>query len=126
MTHHYAGDINGEVWPGVQACDDADFFGKEGLPPEPTELCYELNSDDLTEIEAGLETCREQLGAWKQKLDASFALHPDYDNQMLAEETGLHAKAVPSLLEWYARLQLAKSIRRCVIVTGASTFSADL
>ncbi len=70
MSRHYTGDINGSFWPGIQACDDADFFGQEGLPPEPTELCYDFNRDDLAEIEAGLETCREQLGLWKEKLGA--------------------------------------------------------
>ncbi len=45
---------------------------------------------------------------------------------MLAAQTGVHVKAIPSLLEWYARLQLGEDIRRCVVATGACSFTVKL
>lgn len=126
MRRHYAGDISGSFWPGVQACAGADFFGRSGTPSEPSELSYAYNRDDLAEIEAGLETCREQLGLWKDRLDAFFATRVDYTHQQLAERIGVHPKAISSVLEWYARLQLGERIHRCVVETGACQFVAKL
>lgn len=126
MAHHFTGDINGTFWPGIQPCDDADFFGQSRLPPDPRELCYDFNRADLAEIEAGLETCREQLGFWKQQLDAFFGAHTSYDDEMLADHIRIHLQAFPSLLAWYARLRLGEDIRRSVVETGACAFSAEL
>ena len=67
MGRFYNGDIEGKFWFGVQASDDASFFG--GGESEPNYLNYYFDKSDLPKINAGIKKCKEELGEYKVKFD---------------------------------------------------------
>lgn len=140
MGRYYSGDIEGKFWLGVQASDDAEFFG--GYASEPSEIDYTFTADDLPVIEKGIKECRATLGDNKAKLDAFFAEggggHHGYNDKMIAEALGLpwphgdHTHeltphgAVHTIMEWYARLELGEKILASVKERGECAFTAEL
>lgn len=119
MGRYITGDIEHKFWFGVQSSDDADFFGVSG--EEPSTISYYYSGGDLAKVEEGIATCKEKLGSHKKRLDDFFEKHVGYNDQMLIDE-GLD----PSLLEWYARLNLGEKIARCIEQTGQCEFEAEL
>jgi len=124
MGRYYNGDINGKFWFGVQASDDASFFG--GEKSEPSYLEYSFDTKDLPKIQSGLKKCWEKLRGHKGKLDKFFQERHSYSNEMLEQSLEVDAAKVAELLEWYARLALGKKIRNCVRKQGSCCFEAEL
>jgi len=124
MGRYYSGDIEGKFWFGVQASDDASFFG--GSESEPNYLNYYFDEDDLPEIKAGIKKCQEELGEYKEKLDKFFKEWEAYNDEILAKELGIPSKKVRELLKWYARLGLGEKILKSVKENGQCEFEAEL
>ena len=124
MGRYYNGDISGKFWFGVQASDDADFFGVKGQ--EPNYLEYDFDKSDIGSIERGIKTCEKKLGKNKKKLDKFFNDFDSYNDEMIVKECGIGPEKVKELLEWYARLSLGKEILACVKKNGSCSFSAEL
>jgi hypothetical protein len=139
MGRYYQGDIEGKFWFAVQSSDDATFFG--GME---TELYasdedeeeenaygaqYSFGTDDMEDIEAGLATCKEELGEWKEKLDEFFNGGTSYSNDMIVKFVGLKGDdaelVVRGKLEWYARLILGEKICNCVKENGSCVFEGE-
>ena len=123
MGRYYNGDIEGKFWFGVQSSDDAIFFGGS---ESQSFINYHFSDYDQKDIEAGLKRCEDELGEYRQKLDAYFKVHDAYDNQELAEALDVTQEELPSLLEWFARLELGRKIHRCVKDTGDCSFEAEV
>lgn len=124
MGRHYGGDIEGKFWFGVQASDDASFFG--GTIEEPSEINYHFNTkNDMKKVVSGLEECRKKLGANKQLLDEFFKDENGYNNKMLEDKFGWTEKQTRENLEWYARLDLGEKIYNCLKEKDECSFSAE-
>ncbi len=115
MGRYYDGDIRGKFWFGVQASDDADFFGVEGYKPNYLE--YNFDTDNLPDIQEGVQNCLDNLGENKERLDKFFdSLEHGYNDDMIrkhwVERYGveLDDKEIGNLLKWYARLELGQKI----------------
>jgi len=119
MGRYYSGDIEGKFWFGVQNSYDAGFFG--GNYYEPSFVEFEFSKEDLPTIKEGLKKCKEELGANKSKIDKFFKENNGYNDEML-KKAGLD----PSLLEWYARLELGMKIYKYVKEHGDCSFEAEL
>src|SRR5262249_53477877 len=122
MGRLYDGDITGKFWVAVQSSDDASFFG--GRSSEPRTITYAFGQDDLTDIEHGIAACRKALGDNKARLDAFFAEHRMYTDPTLVA-AGFREEETPTLLEWYARLELGEKIRDCVKAKGSCCFETE-
>ncbi len=123
MGRYYSGDIEGKFWFGVQASNDADFFGVVGY--QPSELHYNFWREDLPKIKEGIKRCEKELGKESKKLEVFFKDKPFYNESELAEELKIDIVKVPSLLEWYARLLLGIKIKECVEKNGSCDFVAE-
>lgn len=119
MGRYITGDIDHKLWFGVQASDDANYFGVNGQYPEHLE--YYFDEEDLDKVEAGVKQCKKVLGKNKAKLDKFFEKHNGYNDAMLEQE-GLN----PELLEWYARLELGEKIKECLVKNKYCSFEAEL
>lgn len=119
MGRYYSGDIEGKFWVAVQPSDDADFFGVEGRRPDRLE--YYFDTDNLKDINTGIRQCKDMLGDYKQKIDQFFKENMGYNDEMLKK-----AGIKPSLIQWYARLELGKKILKCVKDNGYCSFEAEL
>ena len=119
MGRYYNGDIEGKFWFGVQSSTDASFFGGEKYEPNYVE--YQFITEDLPTIKEGIDKCNEALGNNKEKLDRFFEKNNGYNDDMLKKD-GLD----PSLIEWYARLDLGVKIFACVTSKGECNFEAEL
>jgi hypothetical protein len=125
MGRYYSGDIEGKFWFGVQSSNDASFFG--GQECEPGFIEYVFDKDrDYEKVCKGLERCRNELGDYKEKLDAFFDETNLYNDTMLAGQLKLNEAEVRKLLEWYARLELGEKIRQCLERKGICSFQAEL
>lgn len=128
MGRYYEGDIKGKFWFGVQSSDDASFFG--GEEREPSTIKYHFASEDLPDIEEGINKCSETLGEYKAKLNAFFgeggAGNLGYNDELLERELQVDHWSARNLLEWYARLELGEKIRACVVEQGECNFEAEL
>jgi len=133
MGRYYSGDIEGKFWFGVQASDDADFFG--GQQAEPSSIQYAFSEDDLPNIRQGIADCLVALGDNKEKLDFFFGEGGGYTQEKLSQHLGLPFNSgdpesrdnpVTNLLEWYARLELGEKILRCVEKKGSCDFEAEV
>lgn len=124
MGRYYSGDIEGKFWFGVQSSDDASFFGGEMY--EPSEINYVFGKDDLEGVNEGIKTCKKELGKNKKKLDDFFSKNHMYNEASINEQTGISIGEVPSLLKWYARLELGIKIRDCIKKNGYCQFTAEL
>jgi hypothetical protein len=83
----------------------------------------------MEDIEAGLATCKEELGEWKEKLDEFFNGGTSYSNDMIVKFMGLKGDdaelVVRGKLEWYARLILGEKICNCVKENGSCVFEGE-
>jgi hypothetical protein len=123
MGRYYSGDIEGKFWFGVQASDDADFFGVEGIEPE--QLIYYFEKSDLPEIRKGIKSCKTALGKHKEEMDEFFEINEAYNDEKLAKHLKVTVKDTRGLLEWYARLELGEKILKCVEDHGGCSFTAE-
>lgn len=132
MGRYYDGDIRGKFWFGVQPSDDADYFGVEGY--QPNYLEYNFDTDNLPDIEQGVQNCLDNLGENKERLDKFFdSIEQGYNDKMVMEfwlkEYGITLEDevdVYNMLKWYARLELGQKILDKVKETGACNFMAEL
>lgn len=140
MGRYYQGDIEGKFWFAVQSSDDATFFGgtetelyasdeDEEEEENAYGAQYSFGADDMEDIEAGLATCKEELGEWREKLDEFFDTRDFYNDQELAEFIGLEGEDVRGQirekLKWYARLILGEKIYNCVKENGQCVFEGE-
>jgi hypothetical protein len=124
MGRYYSGDIEGKFWFGVQASNDASFFG--GIESEPNYLNYYFETSDLESIEKGIRKCIKKLGEYKDKLDKFFKDNNGYNDEMIVKELNVPLNKAKELLEWYARLGLGNEILECVKKEGKCEFEAEL
>lgn len=131
MGRYYDGDISGKFWFGVQASDDADFFGVEGY--QPSYLEYNFGADNIDGVEQGIKECYAQLAQNKERLDKFFdELKNGYNDDMIKKhwkETyaeDLDDYRVQGLLQWYARLELGERIYECLKANGSCSFRAEV
>jgi hypothetical protein len=122
MGRYYTGDIEGKFWFGVQASDDASFFGGS---EDRSHLNYYFCGDDLKDIEVGLKKCDKALGKYGKKMDKFFASHPYYNDKELGKALKLKTE-VNDLLKWYARRILGREIKKCIKKTGECRFDAEI
>lgn len=140
MGRYYQGDIEGKFWFAVQSSDDATFFGgtetelyasdeDEEEEENAYGAQYSFGADDMEDIEAGLATCKEELGEWREKLDEFFDTRDFYNDEELAEFIGLEGEGVRGQirekLKWYARLILGEKIYNCVKENGQCVFEGE-
>ena len=123
MGRFYNGDIDGKFWVAVQSSDDADFFGAIGSPPDI--LNYYFDEENVDEVNKGVQDCYDALGKNKEKMDIFFDNISGYNNQMIAEQTGIPIEEIKELLEWYARLELGLKIQKCLKDNGYCNFEAE-
>ena len=124
MGRYYNGDIEGKLWFGVQASDDASFFGGEMFEQDYIGFCF-TNSDEES-IALGIDKCKENLGENKDLLDKFFEEHDYYsDDDLVAAGIGT-LPTLKNILVWYARLHLGEKIYNCVKEKGICEFEADL
>jgi len=124
MGRYYSGDIEGKFWFGVQASDDASFFG--GSEEEPNYTAYYFNTDDLKTIKKGITKCKTKLKGYKTKIDKFFKNCGGYTEESLAKEIATSTEKTKELLEWYARLELGQKILKCVKKQEYCSFDAEL
>lgn len=124
MGRYYRGDIEGKFWFGIQSSTDASFFGGDAV--EPQFITYLFTSDDLIDIQKGIERCNDKLGDDTSKLDAFFKTNSSYDDAELSKKTGIPPKKLNEKLQWYARLALGEAIHQCVKEKGSCQFEAEL
>lgn len=140
MGRYYSGDIEGKLWFGVQSTDDAEFFGGESCEAYWSEddeddlnaygIAFTFTTDNMPEIEVGLESCLKALEGWKEKLDAFFDANESYNDKQLCQELGFewnpdNKTKVHDLLVWYARLDLGKKIYGYVKENGECNFECE-
>jgi hypothetical protein len=139
MGRYYTGDIKGKFWFGVQDSDDASHFGGsevEELDEETNDtigLQYHFTTEDLQDINEGIQTCTKELGSNLDFLDKYFGPGGEgesgYQPDRLAKQLGAKDwtdKKYTSILEKYARLILGRKIKECVERTGKCSFEAEL
>ena len=120
MGRYYAGDIEGKFWFGIQASDDADFFGGEHL--EPQSINYYFGKEHLPEIEKGIKECLKALGQYKNRISDYFDGKKTYQDKKMAKELKVGIKKFNQLLGWYARWELGEKIKKCVEKKGSCEF----
>jgi hypothetical protein len=129
MGRYYSGDIDGKFWFGVQASDDADFFGVTG---SPSYIEYYFDLEDQDKVKNGIEKCESVLSANLERLNKFFDEHDSYNDEMLIEhwkkhfEVELDKDSINMILKWYARHALGQKIYNCIQETGQCGFSAEL
>ncbi len=123
MGRRYRGDINGGLWFGIQATDDATYFGD--TPVRRAYLAYCFRDDDWAGVAGALETCREHLGEYHGLLQSYFATHTSYNRGRLAAELGVSETTLTELLPWYARYELGRKILECIDEHGICSFEVE-
>ena len=123
MGRYYSGDIEGKFWFGVQASDDAGFFGGDEL--EPNYISYYFGEEHLPDIKEGLDKCKKELGDWKKKIDDFFEKEDGYNDKIVAK-WGYDPKEFDKKLEWCARYELGMKIYKYVKKHGECNFDAEL
>jgi len=125
MGRYYSGDIEGKFWFGVQASDDADYFGVEGEDGDDgVSLLYFFDKENLPDIVEGINKCNLALGDEKKNIDRFFADNIGYNNEILAVYLAKSKEEVKELLKQYARLELGENILECVLKNGKCEFEA--
>jgi hypothetical protein len=132
MGRYYQGDIEGKFWFSVQSSDDANYFGGSEIELQDEDsddvyaLEYFFNKEDLESINEGVQTCINDLGEFKEKLDEFFKDSTGYNPEELAKHLGVDVPKYRDLMESYARLVLGNKIKKCVEDNGECNFVADL
>ena len=125
MGRYYQGDIEGKFWFAIQSSTDANFFG--GEPYEPNYVNYHFSKKyDFDKVVEGINKCEDALGKNLKTLDKFFSENNGYNEDMIAEQTDIKKEDIPSLLKWYARLELGTKIRDCLIEQDECSFEAEL
>lgn len=124
MGRYYDGDIEGKFWFGVQSSQDAEFFGVRQVREVDGYIDYECV--ELRAVEHGIKECKEELGAYKAKIDKFFEKNNGYNDEMLAKAIDLPVSEVINILRWYARLHLGEKIKTSMIKNNRCEFSAEL
>jgi hypothetical protein len=124
MGRYYSGDIEGKFGFGVQASNDADFFGVTGHQAPVLEYHYE--EEDLETVEQGLKECEKSLGGYKEKITEFFNKNDSYNNKILSDFLNVSEIKTKCLLEWYFRYELGIKIRDCIKNQGCCYFEAEL
>lgn len=123
MGRYYTGDIEGKFMFGVQASDDADFFGVTGYQPNYLEYFYE--TEDMPELKKGIAKCKKELGEWQEIIDNLFKKYDGISDSDIKAE-GLDLETFNQKLQWYARLDLGEQIYKSIKDNGQCSFSAEL
>lgn len=124
MGRYYNGDIEGKFWFGIQASNDADFFGSEG---HCAFLQYHFDDSQIKDVEKGIAKCKRELIGWVRKLDKFFKENNGYNDEMLMNSLKTKDKRQNQhLLEWYARLHLGKEILKCLKEHKYCSFEAEV
>ena len=126
MGRYYRGDIEGKFLFGVQASNDADFFGTKGAPED---IVYHFGENQLRDIKAGIKTCYKELGIAKEGLDSFFNENDMFNDDEIAKyflDKYNEKIDVSKALKWYARLRLGEQIKNCVEEKGYCYFRAEL
>lgn len=123
MGRYYNGDIEGKFWFGVQASNDADFFGVTG---SQSYLEYMFDKEDLPGVQKGIKRCKDFLGEYEKKIFEFFENRESYNDKELAEYLEVVEPKARELLMWYARLKLGYKIEKCLIEFGQCNFEAEL
>jgi hypothetical protein len=139
MGRYYTGDIEGKFWFGVQDSEDANHFGGSEVEEIDVDtedvigLQYHFTTEDLPDINDGIETCVKALGPNLEFLDKYFGPGGEGENSYspdsLAKQLGANDwtdKKFKDILEQYARLHLGKQIKECVERIGKCSFDAEL
>ena len=124
MGRYYHGDIEGKFWFAIQESNDADYFGSQGYTPD--ELHYYFNSNQIPEIQEGIDNCITVLGKDKEKLDNFFKDRTGYSDKDLSDLFAEDTSSINEKLKWYARLELGQKILDCVEEQGSCSFLAEL
>ena len=74
----------------------------------------------------GFADSLETLGSWNEKLDKFFKENNGYNDEMLEKQIGLIQNKSQEVLQWYARLQLGRQIKKCVEEKEQCSFEAEL
>ena len=124
MGRYYNGDIEGKFWFGIQASNDADFFGSEG---HCAYLQYDFDDSQIKDVEEGIAKCKRELMGWVRKLDKFFKENVAYNDEMLMKSLGTKDRRENQhLLEWYARLLLGRKILKCLKEHEYCSFEAEV
>ena len=124
MGRYYSGDIEGKFWFGIQASNDADFFGSEG---HYGYLHYHFDDSQIKDVEEGIAKCKRELMGWVRKLDKFFKENMGYNDEMLMKGLGTKDRRENQhLLEWYARLLLGRKILKCLKENEYCSFEAEV
>ena len=124
MGRYYNGDIEGKFWFGIQASNDADFFGSEGYCAF---LQYHFDDSQIKDVEEGIAKCKRELMGWVKKLDKFFKDNAGYNDGMLMKSLGTKDRRENQhLLEWYARLLLGRKILKCLKENEYCSFEAEV
>ena len=126
MGRYYSGDIEGKFWFGVQASDDANYFGIHGEDGDDgNSLLYLFDKDNLPDIIEGMNNCAMKLGKEKEIIDKFFKDNEGYTTGLLAVYLAKSEEEVKELLKQYARLELGEKILECVLKNGKCEFEAE-
>lgn len=126
MGRYYSGDIEGKFWFGVQASDDADYFGVEGEDGDDgVSLLYFFDKENLPDIVEEINKCNLALRDEKKNIDRFFADNIGYNDEILAVYLAKSKEEVKELLKQYARLELGEKILECVLKNGKCEFEAE-
>jgi len=124
MGRYYSGDIKGKFWFGLQDSNDASYFGGQHFDPGFVQYVFDKERDYETVCE-GVESCKKELGHYKEKLDEFFEETNLYNDSMLATKLQVNEKTVRELLTLYARLELGEKIKQCLERQGSCSFQAE-
>ena len=128
MGRYYDGDIQGKFWFGVQASDDAEFFGAVGCDPQYVDYYV----TEIEPVREGVETCITKLGEDKARLDEFFSAHDSYNENMMQTwwkdkyNIDVSFVDITRMLQWYARLELGNKILKCMEENGECNFMAEV
>lgn len=126
MGRYYTGDIEGKFWFGVQASDDASFFGGTIGDARFIEYVFTMESD-MKSVEEGLEKCRQELTQPViETLHAFFEENNGYTDEDIMEVLKVDLPKAEEILQWYARLELGQKIFDCLIENGTCSFEAEI
>ncbi len=115
MGRYYTGDIEGKFWFAVQSSNDAEHFGAEERNDHIQYIVPNNQKDEA--LKEGIAKCLNELGNWKEGLDAFFERYKNgYNDEYIVNFWKEEYKETVSLedvkdkLKIYARLSLGREI----------------